>query len=73
MSFQYTDDYADNDYGDYDIYEDYADSFDKSYYGAAKLPSGAGKQMYTNRSTRIKVSAIDKKPPKAKAEKNLKK
>jgi len=83
----YADHYTDetDDFGDgYDDYaDDYAESFEKSYYGAAKLPSGAGKQMYTNRATRIEISAIEKrktqnmhskKPVKtAKAVKNLKK
>jgi len=79
MSYHYTENFADDDFYDDDI-DDYAESFEKSYYGAAKLPSGAGKQMYTNRATRIQVSAIEKrfkqgqKPAKAaKAGKNFKK
>ena len=81
----YADHYADEteDCGDGydDDADDYAESFEKSYYGAAKLPSGAGKQMYTNRATRIEISAMEKrfkhaqKPAKkpAKAVKNFKK
>jgi len=77
MSFNHTDYYDDDD----NYADDYAESFEKSYYGAAKLPSGAGKQMYTNRATRIQVSAMEKrfkqaqKPAKkqAKAIKNFKK
>lgn len=35
-----TDDFDDG----YDVYaDDYVESFERSYYGAAKLPSGAGK------------------------------
>jgi hypothetical protein len=80
MSYHYTENFADDDFYDDNYADDYADSYEKSYYGAAKLPSGAGKQMYTDRATRIQVSSIEKrfkqgqKPPKtAKAGKNFKK